>query len=78
MDFGKALELIKLRKRVARTGWNGKDMWVALKEPDISTDMTLPYVFMRTAQGDYVPWSASQSDILAEDWILFAEFKAGG
>lgn len=28
----------------------------------------LPYLMMCTAQGDFVPWLASQSDILAEDW----------
>lgn len=28
----------------------------------------LPYLIMRTAQGDFVPWLASQTDILADDW----------
>lgn len=28
-----------------------------------------PYLMMYTAQGDFVPWVASQTDILAEDWI---------
>jgi hypothetical protein len=28
----------------------------------------LPYVMMRTAQGDFVPWLCSQTDLLAEDW----------
>ena len=27
-----------------------------------------PYVMMKTAQDDIVPWVASQSDLLAEDW----------
>jgi hypothetical protein len=27
-----------------------------------------PYIAMKTAQGDVVPWVASQSDVLAEDW----------
>lgn len=27
-----------------------------------------PYLMMYTAQQDCVPWVASQSDILAEDW----------
>lgn len=27
-----------------------------------------PYLMMFTAQGDFVPWVASQTDILAEDW----------
>lgn len=27
-----------------------------------------PYLTMFTAQGDFVPWVASQSDVLADDW----------
>jgi len=27
-----------------------------------------PYIMMLTADGDFVPWVASQSDVLAEDW----------
>jgi hypothetical protein len=27
-----------------------------------------PYFMMKTAQGDFVPWVASQTDLLAEDW----------
>lgn len=32
----------------------------------------LPYLMMRTAQGDFVPWLASQTDILADDWEINA------
>lgn len=27
-----------------------------------------PYLMMFTAQGDFVPWVASQTDVLADDW----------
>ena len=27
-----------------------------------------PYLMMSTAQGDFVPWVASQTDLLADDW----------
>ncbi len=30
----------------------------------------LPHIAMYTAQGELVPWIASQSDILADDWDL--------
>ena len=30
----------------------------------------LPYIMMRTAQGDFVPWLCSQTDLLATDWEL--------
>ena len=34
LTFGLALEALKLGKRVARSGWNGKDMWLALSGPN--------------------------------------------
>lgn len=30
MNFGQAIEAIKEGKRAARSGWNGKGMWIAL------------------------------------------------
>lgn len=32
MNFGGALEALKQGKKVARQGWNGKGMWLWLKE----------------------------------------------
>ena len=32
--------------------------------------MTLPYIYMKTADDNLVPWLASQTDILAQDWIM--------
>jgi len=43
-------------------------MWLALQEPDDSSNMTRPYIYMKTADDAFVPWVASQSDILANDW----------
>lgn len=68
MEFGKAVEALKEGHRVTRTGWNGKGMWLALQRPDPDSKMTLPYIYMKTATDDMVPWLASQTDILAEDW----------
>lgn len=72
MTFGIALEFLKAGGRVARGGWNGKDMWLGLQRPDEHSKMTLPYIFMSTVQGDLVPWLASQTDMLAEDWVEVA------
>jgi hypothetical protein len=69
--FGEAIEALKAGERVTRLGWNGKDMWLALQVPDDHSKMTLPYIYMKTAQGDLVPWLASQSDMLSEDWQLY-------
>lgn len=68
--FEVALNLIKNGRCVARKGWNGKGQFVALIVPLEGTKMTLPYIFIRTAQGERVPWIASQGDLLAEDWYV--------
>lgn len=69
-DFGEAVRRLKQGQRVSRAGWNGKGMWLELQRPDAHSKMTLPYVYLRTAQGDLVPWVASQPDVLGEDWML--------
>ena len=69
-DFGWALAALRSGSLVARRGWNGKGMWLKLQTPDKNSKMTLPYIYMRTAQGDLVPWLASQTDMLSDDWIL--------
>lgn len=72
MNFGEALECLKANQRVTRTGWNGKGMWLGLHRPNPDRDVvTLPFIYMRTAQGEFVPWLASQTDLLAEDWEVF-------
>lgn len=67
-DFGWALRHLRNGKRVARAGWNGKGMWLELQRPDLGSKMTLPYIYMKTACGNLVPWLASQTDMLSEDW----------
>lgn len=68
-SFSKALDLLKAGHRVARKGWNGKGMWLELQRPDTHSKMTLPYIYMKTADDNVVPWLASQTDMLAEDWV---------
>ncbi|QFG14050.1 DUF2829 domain-containing protein [Mycobacterium phage Curiosium] len=68
MTFGEALERLKSGWRVSRSGWNGKGQYLELQRPDAHSRMTLPYIFITTVQGDRVPWLASQTDMLAEDW----------
>ena len=85
MNFGEALAAIKAGKRVARAGWNGKGMFLFLvpgstftvnREPQLSimgegTQVQYhAHIDMKTAQGYVVPWLASQSDLLSEDWEI--------
>jgi hypothetical protein len=75
MEFGDALVAVEAGARIARGGWNGKGMWVELQVPDERSKMTLPYLFLNYPEGSgphpdgaMVPWLASQTDILADDW----------
>jgi hypothetical protein len=70
MDIGSAVENMRMGERVARPGWNGKGMWIALQKPDENSKMTLPYVYMKTADDKLVPWLCSQADLLAVDWEI--------
>lgn len=74
MNFGQALEALKQGEKVARTGWNGNGMWLRLVNPT-ETDFdynyeNLSYIEMKTADNKLVPWLASQTDMLAEDWKI--------
>lgn len=68
MNFGQALEVLKQGGRVSRVGWNGKGMWLQLQVPTPDSKMSLPYIYMHTSDKNLVPWLASQTDMLAEDW----------
>ena len=84
LTFSQALELIKDGKRVSRSGWNGKNMFLFLvpgstfkvnREPLLTilgegTDVDYhAHIDMRTADGTIVPWLASQTDLLSDDWV---------
>lgn len=77
MNFGEALEKLKQGKKVCRKGWNGKGIFIELQVPDVNSKMTHPYIYIDTtglqtnnpdAPKDRVPWLASQTDMLADDW----------
>jgi hypothetical protein len=69
-DIGQAIQLMRDGRKVARQGWNGKNMWLRLQVPDAHSKMTEPYVYMHTAQGGKIPWLCSQADLLADDWVI--------
>lgn len=83
MTFGLAIEAMKNGLKVARSGWNGKGMFLFIAhEIDLVTKanlapvaddagQTLPSVVMYTATQEFcVGWLASQTDMLADDWAI--------
>ncbi len=85
MDFGDALRVLKQGGLVQRIGWNGKGMFLFLVAGSMfnvsqaplsdiypmGTSITYcPHIDMKTATGEIVPWLASQTDVLANDWQI--------
>lgn len=70
LSIGEAVTALKLGHAVARENWNGADQYLELQVPDKKSKMTKPYVYINTVQGDKIPWVASPSDLLAEDWHI--------
>lgn len=102
LSFGHALQAMKDGHRVARSGWNGKGMFICILEGSVDSDVfadgvphpttidgikpeffargdsgtvtRLPMIGMRTATGSVLHgWLASQTDMLAEDWMVLPE-----
>jgi hypothetical protein len=84
-SFSEALHWMKQGKKMARTGWNGKNMFVYLVQGSTfnvnrapllgifpeGTEVTYrPHLDMKYADGTFGVWLASQSDILADDWVM--------
>ena len=83
MSFGLAIEAAKKGTKITRRGWNGKGMFLyyvpegrypartdaakSIAAEDDKVDYGA-YIAMKTAQGNVVPWLASQTDMLADDW----------
>lgn len=78
--FGAALAFMQKGDAVARAGWNGTGMFLFHASGgeahnhnliDGKTSFSLePFIVMCTAQGAYIPWLASQADMLATDWFV--------
>jgi hypothetical protein len=85
MTFGCALVMLQQGKKVARAGWNGKGMFLFLVPgskfqvnrppllgiyPEGTEINYCPHIDMKTADDKVVPWLASQTDVLADDWCV--------
>lgn len=84
MDFGDALRALRTGYRLSRSGWNGKGMFIYLVPagsyfPTTSVAKAYfggqlvpykPYIAIKTVDEDVVPWLASQTDLLAEDYFV--------
>lgn len=70
MNFGTALDALKDGRTVSRAGWNGLGQFLKLQEPDENSKMKRPYIYIMPVDESPVPWVASQTDMLADDWKI--------
>ena len=81
MNFGQAIEELRKGNEVRREGWNGAGIFIKLNYPIAinlnNPEMTQPFIYIDTtrlkttnpkAPKGRVPWLASQTDMLADDW----------
>lgn len=70
VSFGEALKAAKAGRLIRRAGWSGKNLRVG------AAPMTAPYLYIEYPVGSNAdtfircPWSASQADVAAEDWLI--------
>ena len=99
LTFGEAIQALKAGHKVARSGWNGKGMFLSLScdgtrevaaenfwsphnaqfaRENGGTATVLPSITMKTATGEILMgWLASQTDMLAEDWVVLSDQPVG-
>lgn len=83
-NFGTAIEHIKKGGKAKREGWNGKEQYISLATDIKCTDKSINFfiyckhsdigsqaIIFHGTRGVQIGWLASQSDMLANDWILF-------
>lgn len=80
MIFGKALEVMRRGEKVQREEWSEEGVFlfsIAGDCWDFTTCIegvdeldTLPFICMKTLDNKLVPWMASQTDLLADDWQI--------
>lgn len=88
ITFGRAIYFMQKGEKVARSGWNGKGMFLFLVPgsnfkvnrapllgiyPEGTEINYQPHIDMKTADNTIVPWLASQSDMLTSDWRIVDE-----
>ena len=68
MDFSEALKLLKQGAIIKRDSWSG-DKYLELI-PDKNSDLFLPYIRIITKDNKISIYTATNCDILADDWTL--------
>ena len=66
MNFSQALEQLKLKHPIRRKSWSG-DKYIFLLDKPFPFDF-LPFIAIHTKDGNLGVYSATNCDLLADDW----------
>ncbi len=69
-NFADALMSAMDGKRATRAGWNAGGQYIVMQIPDKGSKMNRPYLNLKNAQNEMVPWAPSQGDLFASDWAI--------
>lgn len=74
LNFGEVIAALKCGSSAARSGWNGRGMYVTyvpakplLTNPDVTLQ---PHFVIRNVDGSLSTWVPSVNDTLATDWLM--------
>ena len=70
---GKGMWLVLMKDEQSHTFKSGDHGWSVYPLPHRENDTPeglLPFIAMKTADNKLVPWLASQTDVLNEDWTI--------
>lgn len=88
-SFSRALHIIKQGGKVARVGWNGKNMFIFMVPGSTfkvnrapvntifaeGTEISYhPHIDIKAQDGTLAAWNPSQIDLFAEDWVEMVPF----
>jgi hypothetical protein len=82
MEIGEAVDALKCGERVARKWWrgqyllyysplaNGNEWFFVHDDKGDETKKLKPFIMMKTVDNEWIPWSVSIDDILADDYEI--------
>lgn len=66
--IGEAVARMQAGKFVSRKGWNRSGMYLGIQNPDSGSVNKQSYIWIMPTADSRVPWVASQTDLLSNDW----------
>jgi hypothetical protein len=71
MNFSHALDMLKADHKLARSDWNGKDMYIQLvRGHDFEFSELCSYFVIKNVKNSFNTWVPSVGDLLSDDWVL--------